>query len=265
MSASKPLRVLAVHGVGDHHTDRSWTTTWRDAIQPAICRWDPERDVQIDFVSYDDLFESAEPDAGSLMSWLWTLLGSEFPRWFGRRQAMGHYLERARYELRWTAGMVVQWMRDEHLRESARKRILKRIEQSQADMICAHSLGSLVCYDALARPRASGEPWPLVFISFGSQIGNACVARKFPDQRATALAVRHWYHAYNRHDDIFTARVRISADNFTEVDTPFNRPGVGDHAAAAYLAHAVMSEEVWRPLLEPGRLARTEVDLRESA
>src|SRR4029078_1689968 len=51
------LRILCVHGVGDHHTDKSWEGIWRAAIQAAVNRWDPTMSVACDFPLYDDIFE----------------------------------------------------------------------------------------------------------------------------------------------------------------------------------------------------------------
>ena len=257
MKPKKPLRVMAVHGVGDHHTDHGWKDSWRSALAQGICRWNPDLAVEYDFVTYDDLFEAAQPDDGSAMSWLWAILGSDVLKWLGRRRGLGNQLERARDELRWTAGMVVQWMRDKSLRHKTRNRIRARIQEFQPDVLCAHSLGSLVTYDALAR-RPSAATRSMVLVTFGSQIGNRCVQANFPGGQTTRLPVRHWYHLYNRHDDIFTARICLAVDNFTEVNTPFNLAGLGDHTATAYLAHAAMSEQVWRVMLESERLARSE-------
>lgn len=255
MNSTKPLRVLSIHGVGEHHSNLNWTTAWRDALAQGIRRWDPEMAVEYNFLCYDDVFAMKDQSEACLMSWLWMILGADCFRWLGRPRCRSKPTRTLRDEIRWTAGMVVQWMSDVELRRRTRERVASRVESFEPDVICAHSLGSLIAYDAIASgpTRLSRE---LTLVTFGSQIGNRCVQQRFPDGLVTRLPVRHWYHLYNRHDDIFTARIRLTADNFSEINAHFNLAGPGDHAAAGYLAHAAMSEHVWRRLLEPGRIAR---------
>jgi pimeloyl-ACP methyl ester carboxylesterase len=218
MTSREPLRVMAVHGVGDHHSNLDWMLDWREALAQGIGRWDPDQEVEYDFVAYDDVFEADQPDSQSLVAWLWTILGADCQRWLRRNARHGNHLERVSESLRWTAGMVVQWMSDAQLRQKARARILDRIRKFQPDVLCAHSLGSLVAYDTLARlPETSTRS--LIFVTFGSQIGNRCVQNHFPGSQVAGLPIRHWYHLYNRHDDIFTARIRLVCDNFSEIDT----------------------------------------------
>jgi hypothetical protein len=49
--------------------------------------------------------------------------------------------------------------------------------------------------------------------------------------------VRHWIHLFNPHDDVFTAEIRLPAENFTQVETRFRLPDFGDHDASRYLGH----------------------------
>lgn len=47
--------------------------------------------------------------------------------------------------------MVVQWAEDEKLRRATHERILDAVRRFDPDVVVAHSLGSLVAYDAFAR------------------------------------------------------------------------------------------------------------------
>jgi alpha-beta hydrolase superfamily lysophospholipase len=64
--------------------------------------------------------------------------------------------------------MVAQWVADERLRAGTRQAEKDDLEAFEPELILAHSLGSLIAYDLLARePQlAKGR----TFVSFGSQI-----------------------------------------------------------------------------------------------
>ena len=264
MHETRTLRVMAVHGVGRHYDDLEWITAWRAALSQGIRRWNPELAIEFDFVTYNDLFERRCASEESLAARLWTILGPDCGKWIRRQRKLGKPLERASEELQAAAGMVVEWMTSNTLRRAARRRIAEHLESFQPDVLCAHSLGSLIAYDALAREDLSAQE-ALTFVSFGSQIGNRCVQQHFPQRRLSPLAVRRWYHLYNRHDDIFTAPIQLDCNRFTQIDIPFNLPGPGDHAALAYLERAEMSEHVWRPLLEPQRLSESMANFQRTS
>jgi hypothetical protein len=53
--------------------------------------------------------------------------------------------------IRWTASMVAQRSTDGELRQSLRDRVLEKMRSNSYDMVLAHSLGSLICYDTFVR------------------------------------------------------------------------------------------------------------------
>jgi hypothetical protein len=53
---------------------------------------------------------------------------------------------------------------------------------------------------------------------------------------------------------VFTARLRVPASNFEQVDTLFDVPGIADHDAAQYLAHSNTVTRVWREIAQPAAL-----------
>ena len=70
-------------------------------------------------------------------------------------------------------------MVDADLREKCRKVVSDKIDQFQPDIICAHSLGTLLCYDLFTLDTVGGQKIRgRTFISFGSQIGNTFVKAK---------------------------------------------------------------------------------------
>lgn len=95
-------------------------------------------------------------------------------------------------------------------------------------------------------------------MTLGSQIGNPFVLGNLTNGRVHPLEVRHWHHLYNKHDDVFTAPINIQGvANFSQLLTPFELEGIGDHSGEQYLAHIVTHESFWRPLVRERGNART--------
>ena len=90
-------------------------------------------------------------------------------------------------------------------------------------LVCAHSLGSLLCYDTFQRDAAVMAGKGL--LTFGSQIGNPSVRDCFGGRIAPLDRARRWYHLFNREDHVLTARIKIDAPNFPEVLTEFDKAG----------------------------------------
>lgn len=243
------LKVLCVHGVGDHRTDTVWLRDWSDAILSGLRRWNPNVTARFQPVLYDDLFDAAKLDAATVAAAIWKLTTSGIVHGIGdffRRRQRG--LRDIPSQLRWTAGMVAQWADDADLRAKTRRRIEQDLAAFKPDVIVAHSLGSLVTYDTfrqnpeLVRGR--------FYITLGSQIGNPFVRSTFGGRIAPLPPARNWYHLYNEEDNAFAHELRIIADNFDQVLTEFEDDAL-DHDAVRYLSHANAIDGVWRELTVP--------------
>jgi hypothetical protein len=229
----QPLRILSVHGVGLHDVETSWQKPWTAALDSAM----PGRSLTHDFLLYDDAFRAADIDADAVARAILLLLKSGlvhglsdlFRRRRGSATAAADAVRALPDRLRWTAGMIVQWVEDEGVRRGARRKLEERVAAWRPDVIVAHSLGSLVSYDALARrpDLCAGR----CLVTLGSQVGNPFVRASFGGRLVFPRGLRRWYHLFNPHDDVFTARVRLmdadaaapaSAESaaFEEVDTP---------------------------------------------
>lgn len=245
--AENTFRILCVHGVGDHHTDSSWQEGWKRPIVESLQRWNPACRPEIDFLLYDDLFQGAPLNAATYAEALsrlgWSGIVHGIGDLFGRTRGLGGLPE----VVRWTAGMVAQWAENEKLRIEARKRILEHVNQFDPRVICAHSLGSLLCYDTFLHEEGSAAIEGRVFVSFGSQIGNPFVRATFGG-RLVDLTGKYWFHLFNKHDDVLTAKIRIASPKFEQVDAPFDLRGAGDHDATTYLGHPNVVDRVWREL-----------------
>lgn len=244
------LTVLGVHGIGDHHTDLTWQNEWRQAISESLTSCQAAFDVRVEFFLYDELFaEYPITFAGSVEA-LAKLLHS------GADNLLRHprgLLDGFHSKLRWYAGMVVQWVENERLRQKLRSGLAARINEIEPQVICGHSLGSLVCYDTFTDPRSRRTAAGRTFLSLGSQLANPFVSGNFLAGRITQIEDCQWYHLFNRHDNVFTAPIHLSESTFKQVDTPFDRPGWADHDAASYLRHPATAAQVWSEITAPRR------------
>jgi hypothetical protein len=233
--------------VGNHHTDLSWQPAWANAIAASILRWQPDASVVLRFMMYDDLFAGQKIGLVNTAEAVGKLLAS------GIYHGIGDIFSRSRglfdipEQVRWTAGMVAQWVENEPLRAALRKELAAQIEDFDPQVVAAHSLGTLVSYDTFIQPESRGSVKGRTFVSFGSQIGNPFVRGTFGG-RLVPLKGAKWYHLFNRHDSVLTARIDLRDDGFEQVDTPFDLPGMADHDAVSYLAHPDAVQSAWAPI-----------------
>ncbi len=268
---ARKLKILAIHGVGRHQAGGDWEVRWADAIKRSLTRTDPSATSEIEFLTYDDFFDAEqittfgtlEAIAKLAGSGLWHGIGDAVDSIFGQRPRRARSLRNVSEKLRWTAGMVIQWVENETIRVRSRERIGKSLAKSNADVICAHSLGSLIAYDTFSRKEGEKLIEGKCLVSFGSQIGNPFVRSQFAG-RIEPLKCQHWYNLYNPEDDIFTAPIRVTARNFEQVDCAFDISGFADHDATEYLAHASTSDVVWSDMLSQNRLQRKHRSMRHA-
>lgn len=241
---SKTINILCVHGVGHGEADPQLIPSWTAAITQAVERWNPDAKVTLDFLHYDDYFQDADHNIATYAEAVSRLLTS------GIINGLGDFFKPSRglfdipQQLRWTAGMVAQWSAEEGLREKTRKVLLDQLKTKDYDFVCAHSLGSLICYDTFRQNMDAISN--KVFVSFGSQIGNPFVRDIFAG-RIEPLKAKAWYHLFNPYDHVLTARISLVADNFSQIITAFDIPNdILNHDAAHYLRAPNAIDSVWR-------------------
>lgn len=236
------MTILCIHGVGRHKPGDKWEAAWRHAILSSIDQVDPDSVPEIVFAYLDDIFKAHPITLLGTLEAIGKLVGSAVTSPFRKSRGIGG-------KLRWTAGMVVQWVENEKLRKATRERVATAITDHRPDVICAHSLGSLIAYDAMTTDAslAAGR----TFMSFGSQIGNPFVTGQFAGGRLVPLrTAKFWHHLYNREDDVFAAPIRFSdVDNFEQTETFFDVAGMADHDAEKYLSHKNTVDHVWSRIL----------------
>jgi metacaspase-1 len=253
----KKVKILGVHGLGDHRNS-TWKEDWTAALRavfPGQQAVDGRERIELEFafVTYDDIFESVDLSVWETMQAVWKLARSGATTALGRRRGvLGDVSDR----VRWTAGYIVAWVENEGFRRRTRQRVLDALVAEQPDFVLAHSLGSLVTYDAFSHADA-GRAAPAAalrrsrYVTLGSQIGNPFVIKNLTPGRIDPVAVKFWHHLFNEEDDIFTAPIKLwDTNNFEQVNAPFDIDGFADHSAVEYLKHVNAIENVWRPAAE---------------
>lgn len=245
--ADKVLTILGVHGLGDHRAS-DWTVKWPEAVRAAFPQMQG-LELDFKFVTYDDIFEKTDISLAESVAALWKLTKSGVTS-LGRRER--GVVSEISEKIKWTAGYVVAWVEDEGFKRQSRKRVLDAVREHEPDVILAHSLGSLVTYNAFTHADAEKNGVrPILakadYVTFGSQIGNPFVVRNLTNGRVQPLHVGFWHHLFNVHDDVFTARISLpEASNFEQTETPFDDDGFGDHAAESYFRHRATVANVWQ-------------------
>ena len=247
------MRILAIHGVGHGDARTDWQPNWQTAIGDGLKAWNPNAAPEIEFLAYDHFFEQHGLEAPVVAEALVRLAASGLfygiTDLFRSRRGFGDMIE----SVRWTAGMVAQWVAIEELRAQLRSHLAAKIRSFRPDAIAAHSLGSLIAYDTLKRDEIAHRGGPLrdgcTLLTFGSQIGNAAVRAIFGGRIEALRGARFWWHLYNAEDDVFTGPVELpDPDGFRQVDTFFDIEGWADHDGAHYLGHAEAAQTVWQDL-----------------
>lgn len=262
------IKILGIHGLGDHR-DGQWIDDWEKKIARCVS----QSGVKIEFVpfSYDEIYEEIDISAleastafvklaasgiTSAASNLIDNIGGLFGRRSVPQAGTRGVFSSTKHFLEWYAGYVVAWLEDDRFRARVRKRLLKTIGEEKPDVVLAHSLGSLISYDALSshediarHPKAKKHLQRMTYVTLGSQIGNPFVVRNLTPGRIEALPVKQWSHLYNREDDVFTAEIRLpGVANFIQTETFFDIDGWKDHSATHYLSHPATIRDVWQPL-----------------
>lgn len=257
MSAPKPLRVLCVHGVGQHPPGGDWERAWCESVARPLARVAPGTEPVFAFVHYDDLFEKHRVGFFDTVEALAKLGASAITAPF-RARGMERGLSSS---LRWSAGMVVKWVESERFRRDTRARLAVRLarftdqDPSPPDLVLAHSLGSLIAYDTLTTTMGA-KLANARLVTLGSQIANPFVSGQFLAGRiAVPEAVGSWTHLYNPEDAAFAAPIRIADARFEQIVTHFDEPGMLDHSAERYLAHPAAEAGLWADFGVPSALA----------
>ena len=254
--AAGPIKVWMVHGVGhqDAAEQQAWKARWEKAFSASARQAGCSRAFQFQYADYDAVFQQYPLDAWTIARGLAALaVGALTPQ---DDKGLLDGLDQMESVLRWTAGMTLQWVENADLRAALAATLRQQFDAFQPDLVCAHSLGSMACYELFRRMVAGGEAAALNgrgLLTFGSQLANPAVrqalgGRLEPLYDADGQGISQWFQLYNPLDRVFTwplpwqdARSHVLTQSFS--DPPLN------HDGAVYLAQSRLSGEALPQLL----------------
>lgn len=243
--APTQVRVLCIHGIG-HQSITNWKQGWEDRIRAELHGFNPAvaEAAVFEGVNLDAVFEQF--DVTLAQSAKAVRLAAES----GLRHGLGIGRSRAFISpdtIRWTWGMVAQWLDDDKLRARLRELILAAVAEHDPTIIAGHSLGSLVGYDTFIRGAGRDAIADRRFLSFGSQIGSVFTRETFAGRIVELPKARGWTHLFNPRDRVLTASIDLpEAVNFTQVETEFSDGFIStNHDAEGYLKHPAAVGTLW--------------------
>ncbi|HTL82941.1 MAG TPA: caspase family protein [Bacteroidia bacterium] len=233
-------KILCIHGIGHKDlTIDSWSKDWQQAILKSSGL--DEHNVEFDFLKYDDLFDkrSSITHGVQYTEALSILIKSWISAAWDELTSRG-----LKDNIRWYAGMPAQFAADEVLRKQLRDLLTKKLDDFKPDLVYAHSLGTLLTYDTLAREATENKSRKFVLITSGAQIAHPALLSTFGG-KIIPLYVKHWLNLHNENDRVFASRsISVDADNFSETETPFKEGGI-NHEVLRYMAHENAVAQVW--------------------
>lgn len=232
--AGRPMRVFMVHGIGHGDVRTIWQEQWKSAFRESASAagYATPDTIEFKFAEFDEIFDRYPLDGATIASGLITLGHDVFgpSPVFGTRELAQKGLIDI---VRWTAGMTLQWIENATLRNELCNSLLTQFTASNCDIVCAHSLGSMACYDAFRREIASQRVDQFTgkyFLTFGSQIANPAVQSVFggriePLHNPAGRGFTKWFHLFNPHDAVFTRPLPSGDAQTQSLIADFDIPG----------------------------------------
>ena len=212
------MKILYVHGINVPEDGGKCYDVWDDAIRVVLKKYGYAGPVNSARALYNDYFQQP-PDGFEYIVAVVELLASlpdsseAVKRLKKLKSPQPEPQENFDEFLQWGPGMVAKFVVEDQLRQDLRKKfLLPLIKKENPDLICAHSLGSLLCYDLAVNGGAEGIAAFVgrTLIPFGSQINNPFIrGRLWPGSVEMIEGANFWYNLYNPNDPVFVVNIKI--------------------------------------------------------
>lgn len=242
-------KILFIHGIGGQEaTIDDWSTKWVSKVSEASGI--EVNQITPHFLLYDELFEIRKQQTGTIE--YFKCIKELITSWAGSDEDhLAKGFGDIKDSIRWTAGMVAQFITDGILRAQLNKRLANTLDSFKPDLIVTHSLGTLLAYDLLRQETALGKNRNSILLTSGSQIGHPALRRMFGGTIG-ALNVKLWVNINNRHDRVFAYEsLKIQSENFMEVKAPFKQGLLTiNHDPDLYFSHENSVHIAWPTIVD---------------
>lgn len=232
-------RILCIHGIGGKDATmediQGWADNWRSGFKRHLNIVDDE---SISFMKFDSYFERQDAGIVDYAKFISkTFLDFLFNRRRNKMMSIKDWMDDY-------PDMAVEYLQSDELKRILYTELRKNIASHRPDIIYAHSLGSLLCYDFFSEDENNTGFEHITLVTAGSQLGSKLIRGhiKYP---IAQLPIKNWYNLNNDKDLVFAGR-NILHPNFKQVETYFSDNWPANHDGYRYLNHQKAVSEVWR-------------------
>lgn len=234
-------RILCIHGIGgkDKTMDipSEWADKWRNGLKLHLNITD---DQNISFMKFDSFFDKHNAgivDYGKFI--VKTFLDFIWNRKKNKSYTVSDWMDDY-------PDMVVEYVQKTKLKRNLWNELRNKIEEHKPDIIYAHSLGSIMCYEFFLLEENRNLYLDLTLVTAGSQLGSKLMKThtRIP---IAELPIKKWYNLNNNKDLVFASTdILANYPNFKQVETYFSDNGPANHDGFRYLNHPDAILQVWK-------------------
>jgi hypothetical protein len=142
--------------------------------------------------------------------------------------------------------MVVEYVQKKKLKRDLWNELRNKIEEHKPDIIYAHSLGSIMCYEFFLLEENRNLYSEITLVTAGSQLGSSLM-KAHTTVPIAELPIKKWYNLNNNKDLVFASTdILANYPNFKQVETYFSDNGPANHDGFRYLNHPDAVSQVWK-------------------